>query len=171
MSHTVPIHRFANVAGVVVAGVLVLASCGDDGSDDAAPTTPPTEPAATTETAATPESTDAPAAETTEPAVEEPAATVPPNGVVVDVRALDNTFRPEEIEISAGTEVRWENGGRNDHNVLPADDELDWGVESDDFTPGDEYSVVFDTPGTYPYYCSLHGTVDFGMIGTVVVTG
>jgi plastocyanin len=87
----------------------------------------------------------------------------------VDVIALDNTFRPEKIEISAGTTVRWENRGRNDHNVLPVDDVDDWGVPTEQFAPGDEYSSTFHTPGTYPYYCSIHATKDVGMIGTVVV--
>lgn len=91
-------------------------------------------------------------------------------GVEVEVSAIDNTFRPEEIEIAAGTEVRWTNDGRNIHNVLPVEGEA-WGVEVDDFEPGDEYRHRFTEPGTYPYYCSLHGTTTAGMIGTVVVTG
>ena len=87
-----------------------------------------------------------------------PVETFPPNGEVVQVRALDNTFRADTIEIVAGTEVLWVNGGRNDHDVLPVDESLDWGVPTDGFTPGDEYAHVFDTPGVYPYYCSIHGT-------------
>lgn len=98
------------------------------------------------------------------------ADAVEANGIIVDVIARDNSFLPEEIEISAGTEIRWENRGRNDHNVLPADDASGWGVDVQGFAPGDVYSEVFATPGTYPYYCSLHGTSDFGMIGTIVVT-
>ena len=91
-------------------------------------------------------------------------------GVEVEVSAIDNTFRPEEIEVAAGTEVVWTNGGRNEHNVLPVEGE-DWGVEVDDFEPGDEYRRRFTEPGTYPYYCSLHGTTTKGMVGTLVVTG
>ncbi|MCO8126150.1 plastocyanin/azurin family copper-binding protein [Acidimicrobiia bacterium EGI L10123] len=91
-------------------------------------------------------------------------------GVEVEVSAIDNTFRPEEIEVAAGTEVLWSNDGRNVHNVLPVEGEA-WGVEVDDFEPGDEYRHRFTEPGTYPYYCSLHGTTTAGMIGTVVVTG
>ena len=71
----------------------------------------------------------------------------------------------------AGPEVLWENRGRNDHNVLPVDETEDWGAQTEDFVPGDEYARVFDTPGEYPYYCSIHGTTDVGMIGTVIVTG
>ncbi|HSP27343.1 MAG TPA: plastocyanin/azurin family copper-binding protein, partial [Ilumatobacteraceae bacterium] len=88
---------------------------------------------------------------------------------MADVVALDNTFRPERVEVVAGTAIRWENRGRNDHDVVPADDTLAWGVDASGFAPGDEYTLLFDTPGEYPYYCSIHGTKDVGMIGTVVV--
>jgi plastocyanin len=102
-----------------------------------------------------------------DPSRADPAA--PPDPVSVDVIALDNTFRPETIEVTAGTTVRWENRGRNDHDVIPVDDTQSWGVPDERFAPGDEYSAVFDTPGTYPYYCSIHATKEVGMIGTVVV--
>ena len=49
-------------------------------------------------------------------------SSVAPNGEEVEVLALDNNFRPEELEVEAGTTVIWENGGRNDHNIVPADD-------------------------------------------------
>jgi plastocyanin len=90
-------------------------------------------------------------------------------GVMLEIDSLDNTFRPGEVEIVAGTEVRWTNTGRNDHNVLPVEGD-DWGAEVDDFAPGDTYAHRFTEPGTYPYYCSLHGTTTRGMVGTVVVT-
>jgi plastocyanin len=94
---------------------------------------------------------------------------VEPNGVVVDVAALDNYYQPESVEITAGTEVRWEARGRNEHDVLPADADQEWGAENEVFHPGATYSYVFDTPGTFAYYCSIHGTATAGMLGTVVV--
>jgi plastocyanin len=101
----------------------------------------------------------------TAPAIEEAA----PNGEVVQVRSLDNTFRDVEIELVAGTEVLWTNNGRNDHDVTPVESGADWGVEIEQFTPGSEYAHVFTTPGVYDYYCTIHGTPEAGMIGTVVV--
>jgi len=92
-----------------------------------------------------------------------------PNGETVDVRSLDNSFIAPTIEIEAGTEIRWINGGRNEHNVLPVDDRLGWGVERDDFVPGDEYAHVFAEPGVFAYYCSIHGTKEVGMVGAVIV--
>jgi plastocyanin len=100
---------------------------------------------------------------------------VPEDVVVIDtdpaeVTALDNSFRPENIDVPAGTEVVWINKGRNEHNVLHVDGD-DWGVEVDDFQPGASYSHTFDEAGVYRYYCSIHGTTDAGMIGTIVVSG
>jgi plastocyanin len=91
-------------------------------------------------------------------------------GVERPVQVLDNTFRPERLEVAAGTEVVWDNGGRNDHNVLPVEGDS-WGVEAEDFAPGDTYRHRFTEPGTFDYYCSLHGTTTKGMVGSIVVTG
>lgn len=90
-------------------------------------------------------------------------------GIETRVSSIDNTFRPETLEVLAGTEVRWTNDGRNDHNVLPVEGE-DWGVDVEGFAPGDEYVHRFTEPGSFPYYCSLHGTTTQGMVGSIVVT-
>lgn len=98
--------------------------------------------------------------------------TFPANGKVDTVIALDNNFLPEALTVEAGTEVMWENNGRNDHDVTPVDD-LDavaWGVKSEVFVPKATYSYVFDQPGTYSYFCTIHGTATAGMVGTIVVT-
>jgi plastocyanin len=155
----------------LVAAALLLTACAPDPHDiytvDAPPVTraplPTTIPAAGGANGA---DGAAGAASSPEP------STFPATGEVAEVRALDNTFRLETIEVVAGTEVLWINGGRNEHNVLPVDEVADiagFRVERDDFTPGDEYSHVFDTPGVFPYYCSIHGTQNAGMIGTVIV--
>jgi plastocyanin len=31
------------------------------------------------------------------------------------------------------------------------------------------HTVTFAAPGTYSYYCSLHGSATFGMIGRIIV--
>jgi plastocyanin len=85
----------------------------------------------------------------------------------VTVQAIDNTFRPDRIEVAPGTEVVWVNRGRNDHDLFA---ELGFGVTAAEFKPGDEYRHVFTEPGEYPYYCTIHGTPDVGMTGTIVVT-
>jgi plastocyanin len=95
-----------------------------------------------------------------------PSLSAPPT-VTVTVQAIDNSFRPDRVEIAPGTEVVWVNRGRNDHDVLS---DFDFGVAAADFRPGDEYRYVFTEPGEYPYYCTIHGTPEIGMVGTIVVT-
>ena len=112
-------------------------------------------------------------------------ATVAPNGESITIQVLDNSYRPSDYEISAGTEVVFENRGRNDHNILPdsvkGDAELSellrndsspsaWGVASTDFVPGDSFSHVFGAPGVYAYYCSIHGAPGAGMYGIIRVS-
>jgi plastocyanin len=36
--------------------------------------------------------------------------------------------------------------------------------------PTAEYSHLFDHPGVYPYYRSIHGTSEAGMVGAIAVT-
>ena len=85
-----------------------------------------------------------------------------------DVTALDNTFDDEAIRVRAGTTVRWTNHGRQDHDIAPAEGH-DWGADVGDFAPGAVYEHTFDRPGTYNYYCTIHGTAARGMVGVVVV--
>lgn len=100
-------------------------------------------------------------------AAEGPDAVV---SVVVPVVALDNSFRPELIEVDVGDEVMWENRGLNDHDVLSVEGD-GWGIEVEGFGPGATYTHVFTEPGQYRYFCSIHGNESVGMVGTVVVRG
>ena len=88
----------------------------------------------------------------------------------VQVDAVDNAFKPEYVEVSAGTAVTFRNDGRNDHNVIPVDAASFAAIQAEQFLPGTEATVTFAEPGDYPYYCSLHGTKTKGMIGAIRVT-
>jgi plastocyanin len=90
-----------------------------------------------------------------------------PNGVVVDVQSIDNTFRPNRVVVTPGTEVRWTNLGRTEHDITAADG-TPW-VTKEAFQPGAEYSLVVGAAGELPYYCKIHGTPEYGMVGTIVV--
>ena len=93
------------------------------------------------------------------------------NGVTVTVQALDNTFRPADLVIEAGTEVVFDNVGRNEHDVVPEPGSIQgWGVGEDRFAPGDRYAHVFTEPGEYLYLCTIHGVNRKGMVGTITVT-
>lgn len=92
-------------------------------------------------------------------------------GVGAEVKALDNVFEPPEMRVAAGTEVAFTNDGRNDHNVLPAEDPSGaFRLDVADFPPGESTTFRLTEPGTYRYFCSIHGTASVGMIGTIVVT-
>ena len=101
-----------------------------------------------------------------------PVETFAPNGEVAEVKAIDNNFVQQTVTVVAGTEVKWINNGRNAHNVVPEGDPqaTTWGILDADFEPKDTYSYVFTAPGTYVYYCTIHGTATAGMFGTIVVT-
>lgn len=149
-----------NVLMVALAVGLLATACGADGPDVAANRSIDT---------MAPNTNPSPDSTKPDDTAHVDDARVEANGEVVDVVALDNTFRPDSTEVVAGTAIRWENRGRNDHDVVPADGVSNWGVDAAGFAPGDEYTLVFDTPGDYPYYCSIHGTKDVGMVGTIVV--
>ena len=102
-------------------------------------------------------------------ATDDPASgSVAPTGVVQSVVTLDNSFRPQALEVHVGDAVEWENRGNNEHNVLSIEGD-DWGVEVTEFQPGDVYTHVFTEPGEYAYYCSIHGSEQAGMVGTITV--
>lgn len=137
--------KFSGMVAVVAALAVTTVACGADPDDSlSAPTT----------------------------TVAASEVTYAPNGETASVTALDNNFVAQTITVKAGTEVVFTNNGRNPHNVLPADDPTagEWGALEADFQPKDVYSHVFDRPGTYVYYCSIHGTPTAAMFGTINVT-
>jgi plastocyanin len=133
---------------IVMVCATALAACGADADDSLSASTTTLAPQPTSE------------------------ATFPANGEQAAITALDNNFLPQEVTVVAGTEVVFTNNGRNPHNLLPADDPkaTTWGVLETAFLPKDVYSHVFDRPGTYVYYCSIHGTPKAAMFGTITVT-
>lgn len=89
----------------------------------------------------------------------------PPSEEVV-VEMLDFSYEPIELEVTVGTTVTWENVGEFQHSATADDGSFDTGL----FDAGGSGSVTFDTAGTFPYYCSLHGSAGGnGMAGTVTV--
>jgi plastocyanin len=76
--------------------------------------------------------------------------------------SIDNfTFRPEILEIAAGTKVVWVNGDDVPHTVRSTEDLFRSGTLDTD----DVYEHVFSDPGTYEYYCGVHRH----MTGKIVV--
>lgn len=75
------------------------------------------------------------------------------------VSAVDNAFEAEEIVVAPGTTVTWTFEGSSAHDVSGD------GFASDVLREG-AFTHTFETRGTYPYECTLHG----GMTGVVYVT-
>jgi plastocyanin len=92
----------------------------------------------------------------------QPTGTVAPQVVTVDIR--NYAYSPATITIQAGTRVRWTNLDNDRHSIT--DTASPARFDSGLFAPNGTWSYVFNTPGTYTYYCSLHGTF---MSGTVIV--
>jgi plastocyanin len=83
------------------------------------------------------------------------------------VKVGDNYFKPEDLEVTAGTKVTWTNKGKILHNVTPNKGKA-FGTK--ELPRGKSYSFTFKKPGTYAYYCSFHGSPGGGQHGSIVVT-
>ena len=95
-------------------------------------------------------------------------------------------FEPSELTVAVGEEVSFANDSKEAHTVTAYEGDLGEGAAyfaSGGFgseeearsdlsggliDPGDVYTVSFEEPGTYRYFCIPHESV--GMVGTVVVT-
>jgi plastocyanin len=86
----------------------------------------------------------------------------------VTIAARDDLFAPQYTKVRAGTTVVFDNGGRNQHNVISADGSFH-DIEAAAFAPGMTVRVVFAKPGTYDFYCSFHGSATAGMHGSLLV--
>ena len=71
-----------------------------------------------------------------------------------------------EVTVDAGSEVVWSNSDSVAHTVNAGSQASPLtAFTSGVFAPGESYSVTFDEPGEYRYFCSLHPD----MSGTVIV--
>jgi len=91
---------------------------------------------------------------------------------------IDTAFLPKELTITAGSTVMWKQTGRQAHSVSSSDGDFDSSSDCSALEPegclgeGDSFSHDFDEPGTYDYFCRIHGLPDgTGMTGTVTVKG
>ena len=75
------------------------------------------------------------------------------------------SFIPHVITVTAGTTVTWQwDDGPTPHNVTFSSNGLNFASPNQAVGT---YSHTFDTPGTYPYRCTLHTLP--GMSGVVIV--
>lgn len=76
----------------------------------------------------------------------------------IDVTINGFAFNPENVNIVAGDTVVWTNDDGVAHNVSGGS------FSSGNFVTG-TFTHTFTTPGTYEYFCTLHGS----MRGSVIV--
>jgi plastocyanin len=79
----------------------------------------------------------------------------------VEVKIDNFNFTPPALTVPGGTKVTWVNKDDVPHTVT-SDNKL-FGSRAMD--TDDKFSFTFQTPGTYPYYCSVHPK----MTGKVIV--
>ncbi len=155
---------------ILVLAALLVSSCSDDDALDAFVEVEPE--ALDVDIDALEEAATDTDAEMEEPApIEIPDDALDLSGmdqVALDIQ--DNAFTQRVVVVSAGTEITWTNQGRNEHNVRPAVEGAFEPISTLDLAEkGDSASLVFETPGDFPYFCSLHGTATNGQTGRVIV--
>jgi plastocyanin len=79
----------------------------------------------------------------------------------VRVEVVDSDFAPRNLVVRPGAEVTWEFTGSLPHTVTDPAGAFDSGT----MRRGERYSMKFDAPGEYFYYCVLH----HAMQGTLTV--
>ena len=82
--------------------------------------------------------------------------------IAATVTVDEYAFDPDEVTVSVGETVEWQNDGDVVHAV-EASDAL---FSSGELHPGESSAFTFDTPGRHEYRCSIHPQQ---MRGVVVV--
>jgi plastocyanin len=99
-------------------------------------------------------------------------AAAPPGGgpspIEIQLRSDGgNRFQPDHVTIPVGTTVTWKWVG-GFHDVVPTGDPAFAG-SGDPVAAPHTFSHTFTSPGSYLYFCSVHGSPSAGMRGTIVV--
>ncbi len=92
----------------------------------------------------------------------------PPSSVEIQLLSSGgNRFEPANVTILAGTTVTWTwVAGFHDVTATGTPAFPNSGAP---VAPPNSFSHTFNTPGTYLYFCSVHGSPTDGMRGTIVV--
>src|SRR5215472_10464088 len=95
-----------------------------------------------------------------------PAGSVFAQSADATVNMQSLAFSPKEVHVTAGQTVLWTNSDPLQHTVTADDGSFDSGL----IDPGGMFTMEFDTPGTYQYYCQPHGSAGLnGMAATIIV--
>jgi len=79
-------------------------------------------------------------------------------------------FSPSSVTIQPGDTVRWtwSSSGHSTTSGTPGSPDGIW--DSGILNQGAMFSYTFNTAGSFPYYCTVHGAC-CNMVGTVIVSG
>ena len=92
----------------------------------------------------------------------------PPGAVEIQLLSSGgNRFEPANVTVAVGTTVTWTWVG-GFHDVTSAGNPRFSGSGAP-VAPPKSFSHTFSAPGTYLYFCSVHGSPTGGMRGTIVV--
>jgi hypothetical protein len=86
----------------------------------------------------------------------------PGNGTICVTTA--NTFNPSAVTIAKGSTLTWSNTTGVTHTVTF--DAVTGAPPSDPSFASGTFTATFNTAGTFPYHCLIHGT---SMSGTITV--
>jgi plastocyanin len=82
------------------------------------------------------------------------------------VNMVGVSFAPTEVHVAPGATVQWVNASTLQHTVTADDGSFDSGLLDPDAT----FSMSFDAPGVYMYFCQPHGSAGGnGMSARIVV--
>ena len=84
-----------------------------------------------------------------------------PKPEMMEVKIDNFTFGPGELRVMVGTTITWTNRDDIPHTVVSTGKVFKSKVLDTD----EKFSFTFSSPGTFPYFCSIHPK----MTGTVVV--
>ncbi len=97
---------------------------------------------------------------------------------MIKVSMKDRQFTPDTLKIKVGDVVEWINDDQDVHQVISGKDlndpNLAKPLDGGTLLPGQHYLFKFEKPGTYPYMCVIHWSLQSisgkgGMLGEVVV--
>jgi plastocyanin len=71
---------------------------------------------------------------------------------MAEVIIENHHYEPDELRISAGTDVDFRNEDTDVHTITADDDSFDSG----EISPGNDYHYLFDSPGECGIHCELH---------------
>ena len=86
----------------------------------------------------------------------------------VQVGTTGLTFTPATANINVGDQVIWVWGGPNHSTTSDTVGLWDSGIFSP--PPAHSFTNQFNSAGTFPYHCTIHGGAPFNMKGSIIVT-